>query len=47
MRLGGQSHTFQLLFADDLKMVAAGEDKYDRRPHLVYASGMADAGYTI
>eukprot|EP00435_Cladocopium_sp_Y103_P047618 s2321_g14.t1 len=24
MRLGGQSHTFQLLFADDLKLVAAG-----------------------
>ena len=30
MRLGGQAHAFQLLFADDLKMVAAGEDKYDR-----------------
>ena len=30
MRLGGQSHTFQLLFADDLKLAAAGEDKYDQ-----------------
>ena len=30
MRLGDQSHTFQLLFADDLKMVAPGVDKEDR-----------------
>eukprot|EP00435_Cladocopium_sp_Y103_P006405 s3783_g2.t1 len=29
MRLTGQAHVFQLLFADDLKMVAAGTDKYD------------------
>eukprot|EP00435_Cladocopium_sp_Y103_P028867 s3838_g7.t1 len=29
MRLTGQAHVFQLLFADDLKMVAAGVDKYD------------------
>ena len=37
MRLGGQSHTFQLLFADDLKMVAAGEDKYDRIWYMLVA----------
>ena len=37
MRLGGQSHTFQLLFADDLKMVAAGEDKYDRIWYMLIA----------
>ena len=30
MRLGGHAHTFQLLFADDLKLAAAGEDKYDQ-----------------
>ena len=29
MRLWGQAHVFQLLFADDLKMVAAGPRKYD------------------
>ena len=29
MRLWGQAHVFQLLFADDLKMVAAGSRKYD------------------
>ena len=34
---GGQSHTFQLLFADDLKMVAAGEDKYDRIWYMLVA----------
>ena len=28
--LASQGHSFQLLFADDLKMLAAGEDKYDR-----------------
>ena len=28
LRLNGQAHTFQLLFADDLKMLAAGEYKY-------------------
>ena len=28
MRLNGQAHAFQLLFADDLKMMAAGERKY-------------------
>ena len=37
MRLGGQSHTFQLLFADDLKMVAAGEDKYDHIWYMLMA----------
>ena len=29
MRLWGQAHVFQLLFADDLKMVGAGSRKYD------------------
>ena len=37
MRLGGQSHTFQLLFADDLKMVAAGKDKYDHIWYMLMA----------
>lgn len=37
MRLGGQAHAFQLLFADDLKMVAAGEDKYDRIWYMLIA----------
>jgi len=37
MRLGGQSHVFQLLFADDLKMVAAGADKYDRIWYMLIA----------
>ena len=37
MRLGGQSHAFQLLFADDLKMVAAGEDKYDHIWYMLMA----------
>ena len=35
MRLSGQAHVYQLLFADDLKMVAAGEDKYDRIWHML------------
>eukprot|EP00435_Cladocopium_sp_Y103_P065264 s836_g27.t1 len=29
MRLRRQDHVFQLLFADDLKMMAAGQEKYD------------------
>eukprot|EP00435_Cladocopium_sp_Y103_P007668 s5210_g2.t1 len=37
MRLAGQAHVFQLLFADDLKMVAAGPDKYERVWHMLIA----------
>ena len=37
MRLVGQGHSFQLLFADDLKMLAAGEDKYDRIWYMLIA----------
>eukprot|EP00435_Cladocopium_sp_Y103_P049925 s2541_g15.t1 len=37
MRLTGQAHVFQLLFADDLKMVAAGPDKYDQVWHMLIA----------
>ena len=37
LRLAGQAHVFQLLFADDLKLVAAGEDKYDRIWYMLVA----------
>ena len=45
MRLGGQSQTFQLLFADDLKMVAAGKDKYDQIWYMLVAWLMLGAPF--
>ena len=45
LRLAGQAHVFQLLFADDLKLVAAGEDKYDRIWYMLVAWLMLDTPF--
>eukprot|EP00435_Cladocopium_sp_Y103_P056563 s1864_g19.t1 len=45
MRLRRQDHVFQLLFADDLKMMAAGQDKYDLIWYLLISWIMVGAPF--
>lgn len=45
MRLNDQAHTFQLLFADDLKMLAAGEYKYHYIWYMLVAWLMVGAPF--